>query len=123
MIIKSRYDIILDRPGREVIEEPKPKPPDVSFLSDREFVEFVQEEINRREKINNTVFRSVSGMTGIGTFFTRDQINSHYVTGYAGIRGYAGVTAVQGVTAMQGVTAIQGYRGYSGLPGSGQGRV
>ena len=96
MFVKNRYDILLDRPGREVIEEPKPKPPDVSFLSDTEFIEFIQGEIKRREEINNTVFTTqfaqLVGMNSLGMFISREQAEANRLSYAPGVTipGYEG---------------------------------
>jgi hypothetical protein len=101
MFIRDRYDIILGKPGR-VTETPEVKsPPDVSFLSDNEFIEFIQGEIKRREK-DNIIFR--------GVFINREQAEADAnglsyapgVYGITGIRGYAGITGYQGSTNIQG---------------------
>jgi hypothetical protein len=110
MFTKNRYDILLGRPGQEVVEKPKLKPPDISFLSDNDFLDFMQKEIKRREEGNNTVFiTQLAGVTGIGVFINREQAEANRLGryGYAGVtgisdyRGYAGVTAMQGSTNTQ----------------------
>ena len=101
MNIKSRYDIILGKPGRVV-------------LSDQKFIKFVQEEIKRREEKNNTVF--TKGLTGIGTFLPREQAEAIRLS-FAGVTGYTGIQGYRGYAGVTGYTGIQGYRGYAGVTG------
>ena len=113
----NRYDIITGRPGR-LVHEVKPKrPPDVSFLSNQDFIEFVQKEIKRREESNNTKFvNQVSGLTGIGIFITREQYEANII-GYADI-SYAGIRVNAGIVGTTGVQGVQGYtQGSTNLEG------
>ena len=117
MLIKSRYDIITGKPGR-IVHKIKPKgPPDVSFLSDDDFIKFVQEEIKRREEKNNTVFTNqLAGLTGIGTFVPSEQAEAIRLS-FAGVTGYTGIQGYRGYAGVTGYTGIQGYRGYAGVTG------
>ena len=78
MYIKSRYDILLDRPGREIIEESKPSIP----LDEEHLIVYGPRRSGRTQAlVEDMINFSHMGMGNNCCFFSQNQVQSDRVMG------------------------------------------